>query len=293
MIYLKNILHKYQLFLFLPLILTSHLYISQSEFNFLLIFKYILFLLFFSFSLITYRKLYRIKQYEPLKQYLNNINIESSLDKSNQLTLSIIFSLDVLLFIYLWLDLSIYGGFKFFINTLIAIITSLSFFYDKIRLYDKYLNILFIILFAIIFNIICINYLFDFTYSIHNYFDFFILSFSIISLILFDDMRKFYLDYQIDKNTIVRKIGQNNTKMIIIFLGILIYASLILKTIFAYSPFYLIPFFSIPIYINVLLRIQKLDIKEYFNINFLFTSFIIFHTILISISNFMTLKFEF
>lgn len=293
MIYIRALFHKYQLFIVIALLLIFQNIYQSSEFNNLIFFKYSLFLIILSFVLLIYRKLYRLKQFEPLKLYLDEMNIGNQISKENQLTLSLILSSFVLILLYLWLDLSINGSFQFFISSFLIFIVCFIFLYDKIRLYDKLLNVLFLIILNIVFVLYSSISLFKYNLDTYNIFDFIIFSFILISYIIFDDMKKIYIDHQIDKNTIVRKIGIEKSKKIVLIFGILIYVTFVLKTILVYNPAYLFPMFSMPIYINILLRIHKLNQKEFKNVSYLFNIYILFVNILIVISNLFASKFNF
>lgn len=293
MIYVQSLVHKHQILILIPFILSLNLFFNHPDFNLLVLIKYLLFILSYSMAVLAYRRLYRLKQFEPLKQYLHNAKIESNLERTNQLTLSIIFSGLVLLATYLWIDLSIYGGLYFFLFVLFSFVFTILSFYEKIRLFDRYFNVVYIVFSSIIFQYFCFHYLFNFAFSTQMIFDMAISSIFLTAYISFDDMEKIYTSHQFDKKTIVRKVGIEKFKKVLYVLAALIYILLIVETIIEFSPFYLFPLFTIPMLVNIVFRIQKLSVHQFDNINIIFTVYIFFISFLISMSNFVADKFKF
>lgn len=293
MIYVKLLFHKYQLLIILPFLLSLNLFIETKDFDLFILFKYVSFLLFYSMTILTYRKIYKLKQFEPLKEYLDSVRINSSLAKTNQTTISIIFSFLCFFILYFWLDLSIYGGFAFFIGTFSIIIISFLSFYQRIRLFDKYFNIIFIIVLIVIWQFYNFHYLFHLKFNFQILLDCIVLSSLVLAFNIFEDMRKLYVDHQIDKKTLVRKIGIEKSKKIIYGLSLFIYLPLIIMTISEYNPFYLLPLFSVPMFFNIVFRMHKLNISEYKKLKALFTIYLFYHIFLMSISNIFADKFHF
>lgn len=140
MIYLRACFHRY-LFLIIPSLIVGLPYFYNSEaFS---IQKFVLLLLLLttlSITTILYRHIYKIKQFAPLKQFLLDAKIDLTSNKLNPLNLSFILAINLFLSIGLWLYLSVFGGFNFFISVLLVYIIIMIGFYPKIRLFDKNFN---------------------------------------------------------------------------------------------------------------------------------------------------------
>lgn len=293
MIYVKLLFHKYQLLILLPFLLSLNLFIEAKETSLLFLSKYIIFLLFYSMAIIVFRKIYKIKQFEPLKEYLESVHINSSLAKTNQTTISIIFSGLCLIVLYFWLDLSIYGGFAFFTGVLIINLFTFICFYHRIRLFDKYFNFVFLIFLVVIWQFYNFHYLFHLKFNFQILLDCIVVSSLVLAFNIFEDMRKLYVDHQVDKKTLVRMIGIEKSKKVIYGLSLLIYLPLIIMTISEYNPFYLLPLFSVPMLFNIVFRMYKLNISEYKKLKALFLIYLFYHIFLMSISNIFADKFHF
>jgi len=291
--YLRACFHRYLLIIIPSIFVGIPYFYNSEEFSFKNILLLLIFLLSISISTILYRRIYKIKQFAPLKQFLINTNIETSSDKLSPLKLSLILAINLFISIALWLYLSVFGGLEFFVTVLIAYFIIFLAFNPKIKLFDKLFNSIIIILLTtfipslLFYNVLKVNI------EYYNYFDLFSISFIIFSIFILNDIKNTFKDHQLEKKNLTSIIEIPKLKNILYGLAAIPYLLIIIKVIVTQSPFYLIPLFSLPMIVNILLKTHK-TVGNQINLplNIYFT-YIIYHSLLVSISNIFTIKFNF
>lgn len=291
MIYLRACLHRYLILLIPTLLVGFPYYYSSEDFSIQKFGLFLLLLFTLAISIILYRQIYKIKQFAPLKQFLLNSKIDLNTNQLNPLNLSIILALNLFVSLTLWLYLSVYGGFNFFILVLLIYLILVIGFYPKLRLFDKQLNNVIIILLTTILPSILVFQLTNTNLVINNYLDLISLSIIIFSLVLLKDIKNIFKDHQLEKKNITALFSTQKIKLILYIVSSIPYLLLILKVILTQSPFYLVPLFSLPLIINILLKTHK-TVGNQINLPLnMYYIYIIYHSFLILISNVFTIKF--
>lgn len=289
MIYLRACFHRYLIFFIPSLLLGLPFYYFSENFNLNQLILFLILILSLGITAVLFRKIYKLKQFAPLKKYLELSNIESSENKTNPIHLSFIMSISMFISVPLWLYLSIYGDFYFFLYILLAFFTILIAFQKQIRLYDKYLNFLLIGIFTTIIPILALFELGKIKIEIYNLLDIASLIVATSSLVILKDIKDIFQDHNLEKQTIPNTFSVEKSKLIIYISSPLIYIFILLKLFVLKSAFFFIPLFSAPLLINVMLKTHKNvgnNLNTPLNIFFIY---ILFHSILVFLSNLFTL----
>ena len=110
-------------------------------------------------------------------------------------------------------------------------------------------------------------------------------------MVLLKDIKNKFKDHQLEKKNLTALIPTPKLKIGLYIISALPYLIIVLKVILTQSPFYLVPLFSLPLLINILLRTHK-TVGNQINLPLnMYYIYIIYHSFLILISNVFTIKF--
>jgi hypothetical protein len=289
MIYLRACFHRYLIFIIPAFLLGLPFYYFNDNFNFKILLLYFVLVLSLGITAILYRKIYKLRQYAPLKKYLEMSKIETNEKNLDPIYLSFIMSLSIFTTITLWLYLSIFGDFYFFIYTLSILLIIFISFQKRIRIYDKLVNFLVISILTLVLPVLMIFELGKIKIELFNIFDIISICLIISSIVILKDIKNIFQDHNLEKQTLPNTISVEKSKMLIILLSIFVYILIIMKLIALKSAFFFIPLFSAPLLINILLKIHK-NVGNNLNTALnMFYIYIIFHSFLIFSSNIFTI----
>lgn len=289
MIYLRACFHRYLIFIIPAFLLGLPFYYFNDNFNLKILFLYLILIFSLGITAILYRKIFKLRQYAPLKKYLEMSNIDTTEKNLDPIYLSFIMSLTIFISVILWLYLSIFGDFFFFIYTLAILLITFIAFQKRIRIYDKYVNFIIISILTLVLPVLMIFELGKIKIELYNIFDIISICLIISSIVILKDIKNIFQDHNLEKQTLPNTISVEKSKLIIILLSVFIYLIIIMKLLALKSAFFFIPLFSAPLLINILLKIHK-NVGNNLNTALnMFYIYIIFHSFLIFLSNIFTI----
>ena len=175
--------------------------------------------------------------------------------------MSIISGLSIVI-LFIWLYLSIYGDLVFFLIILFALIIQLLLFIKPVRLYDRAMD-----------QIVPAGFLaalppyLVFMFSNSEPDNSLLMQSSILFLLLFNsigikNLRRVYTDPQMNKRTISVLMGANKFKNLLTGTYLLVYPLTFFTMLISENIFALVPLFSIPVAVSILVKTYRSTGKQ-------------------------------
>jgi 1,4-dihydroxy-2-naphthoate octaprenyltransferase len=236
------------------------------------------------------KKIGENQRFEPLQIMLSKTGVTSSYSGLNVISLSVLVWIFLILAMFPWLYLSVYGGLSFFSLGLVAFSLVILAFYSKLELYYRGFNNLFVIIGLGLLPYLSVIEFHKSELSIYDYNH--LLSLCFLSFVVsgIDSLMKLNLDYQYRRKSLIDFIGELNFKVLLTISLFLLYINQVAITFYTENIWYLLPLFSVTFTFNLMIKVfSKKDASLEKPLIFAFIS-LFFHSSLQLASEYMVIN---